>query len=213
MLTDVGTLVQDEGLNAPPQPQPHQPRLEEIFTYNTTVDPNALPCLPVEPGSQRWDLEVPSEQQPPPPPGNFASYIAAQYDEAPAWSNTTAIATVNSNDSSTNHVSASSSSSNGNKRKLEDHVGVFSIRSNPEENRRKRKAFDPDTRKAVAVVRKVGSCSRCKARRIKVSDVPDLMLPSDLIMSSATFQAHAWRVGRRQRVSVSQSISASARHC
>jgi hypothetical protein len=148
--------------------------MEEILTYNTTVNPNALPYLTVDQGIQRWDLEAPSERQPPPPPGNFESYVAAQYDEAPAWSNTTAVATVNSNDSSASHISASSSSSSGNKRKLEDHVGVFSIRSNSEENRRKRKAFDPDTRKEVAVVRRVGSCSWCKARKIKVSALPDL---------------------------------------
>ncbi|KAE9375236.1 hypothetical protein N431DRAFT_196566 [Stipitochalara longipes BDJ] len=71
-----------------------------------------------------------------------------------------------SNNSNSNYASLTPSR-NRNKRKLEDHVGCFSVRSNAEGNRRKRQAFDPATRKDVALMRKVKPCSRCKARRVK----------------------------------------------
>jgi hypothetical protein len=170
---DDGTFMYDEGLNAPPQPHPHQPQLEESFSYNTTVDSNALQYQDANQGDQRWSLEVPVENQPlpPPPPGNSVDYGTAQYDQSPAWSNTATTVNGDSNRATnlTNHAVASSTGSRGNNQTLEDHIGVFSIRSNLEENRRRRRAFDPETRRKVAMLRKVGSCSRCKARRIRVS--------------------------------------------
>ncbi|PMD15544.1 hypothetical protein NA56DRAFT_753817 [Hyaloscypha hepaticicola] len=170
-LMEDGTFMYDEGLNAPPQPQPHQPQLEESFSYNTTVDSNVLQCQNANQGDQRWSLEVPGENQPlpPPPPGNSENYGTTQYDQSPAWSNTSSTVNGDSNHASnlTNHAIVSSTGSRGNNHTLEDHIGIFSIRSNPEENRRRRRAFDPETRRKVAMLRKVGSCSRCKARRIR----------------------------------------------
>ncbi len=124
-------------------------------------------------GDQRWSFDVPGENQqlPPPPLESSVNYRTAQYDQSPAWSNTATTVTGNSNRASnlTNQAVASSTGSRGNNQTLEDHIGVFYIRSNPEENRRRRRAFDPETRRNVAMLRKVGSCSRCKERRIRVS--------------------------------------------
>jgi hypothetical protein len=163
----------DEGLNALPQPQPHQPQLEESFSYNTTVDSNVLQYQNSNQGDQVWSLEVPGEDQTLPLPllGSSANYGNAQFDQAPAWSNTAATLSEHSNHTSnlTSHAITSSTGSRGNNHTLEDHIGVFSIRSNQEENRRRRRAFDPEARRRVAMLRKVGSCSRCKARRIRVS--------------------------------------------
>jgi len=163
----------DEGLDALPQPQPHQPQLEEGFSYNTTVDSNVLQYQNFSQGDQVWSLEIPGEDQPLPPPplGSAANYGSAQFDQAPAWSNTAATLSGNSNHASnlTSNPILFSTASRGNNHAIEDHIGVFSIRSNQEENRRRRRAFDPETRRKVAMLRKVGSCSRCKARRIGVS--------------------------------------------
>jgi hypothetical protein len=148
----------------------------------------------------RWDSPTITERQSPPSqpsqPGGFETYVASQYDDAPAWSDTshtTAVVGFNDNDSTMNYASqltnrSGSGASNANqassrpnrpnnKRKLEDHIGCFSVHNNTEGSRRKRRAFDPATRKEVALMRKIKPCSRCKARRVKVSPSQDLELP------------------------------------
>jgi hypothetical protein len=158
----------------------------------------AQPSSPPE--NLRWDSPTITERQSPPSqpsqPGGFETYVASQYDDAPAWSDTshtTAVVSFNDNDSTRNYASqltnrSGCSASNANqasskpnrtknKRKLEDHMGCFPVRSNTEGSRRKRRAFDPATRKEVALMRKIKPCSRCKARRVKVSPSQDLELP------------------------------------
>jgi hypothetical protein len=183
-LMEDRTFMYDEGLNVPTQPQPHQSQLEESFSYNTTVDSHALQHQTANQADERWGLGVRGENQPLPQPGSSVNYGTAQYGQAPAWSNTAATVSEDSNHASnlTSHAVASSTGSRGNNHTLEDHIGVFSIRSNPEENRRRRRSFDPEMRRKVAMLRKVGSCSRCKARRIRVSVPTKVMVPSHLII-------------------------------
>jgi hypothetical protein len=210
---EIRTFVQDEGFNVQPQPQPHQPQLVEILTYNTTVHADELSYYRVD--QEGLDLEFKGPVRRPPTASwseNVATYVTAQYDEAPAPSSTTALVRVNHSRSSTTHASAPIFN-RGNKRRLEDHVGCFSIHDNSEGTSRKRRAFDPDARKKVAVIRKVGSCSRCKARRVKVSFGLDFALKLHLTISSATSRAHAWHAGKQRRASVSRNTFAYVKRC
>ena len=184
---DLASFSPVAGFNVPqPRTLPDQNPFVEFFSYNTTFHQNVLAQPMSSSDDLRWDSTTITKRQTPLPQlGNFATYVAAQYDEAPAWSTTTALVDLNDNNSAANNASqitnrsgsnASStnqtsptSSRTRNKRKLEDHIGCFSVRGNGEGSRRKRQAFDPATRKDVALMRKVKPCSRCKARRVKVS--------------------------------------------
>jgi hypothetical protein len=212
------TFVDDEGFNV--QPQPHQPQLEEFPTYSTTIHSDEFSYSGVGQEANYLEFEVPIVRQPTASwSENVATYVAAQaqYDEAPAPSSMSAVAHVNNSGASTNHSRSNQpsaiTSSSSNKRKLEEHVGCFSIYSDPKENRRKRQAFDQETRKKVAMIRKVGSCSRCKARRVKVSFGPDFVLTSLLIPSSAISQVPALHAGRQQIASASRNTFAFVKHC
>jgi hypothetical protein len=172
LLLDLSPFSQDAGFSAPPpQPQAGQLQPEEFPTYDATVYSNELLLQNVGPDYLMWGLDRSSERQltvlEPRDMAPILSDQRFQFDEAPARSSITTMLLANNTRQSITGASASSLSRN--KRKLEEHVGCFSIYNNPAETRRKRQAFDPSRRKEVALMRKVKPCSRCKARRIKVS--------------------------------------------
>jgi hypothetical protein len=204
-------FVDDEGFYSQPQPQPHDAPLEDLLTYDTTTHSNAPLPSNVGEGALGCDLNFLSERQSEALGStDFATLVAAQYDEAPTYSSMTAALRVNNNRSSTNNSSASPSrSSNSNKRKLEDHVGCFSIHSASEENRRKRQAFDPETRKDVALIRIVKPCLRCKIRKVKASVPPNFSCALHLMIFSANSLARVRHAGRPQRAPHSQSTFAT----
>lgn len=186
-MMDTGNFITDEGFNVPTMLQPYRPQPEEFPTYNATVHSNVFSTSAIDQEGLDTEFEYPPEEQPTASwSENVATYVATTYGEAPAWSSITALVRVSHNNSTNNvaFTTASSSGSrnhpktncatpsskgSGNKRKLEDYVGCFSILIHPEDNKRKRRAFGPEERKDVAIKRKVKACSRCKGRKVKVS--------------------------------------------
>jgi hypothetical protein len=169
-----GPFVDDEGFYF--QPQPHQPQPEALLTYNTTIHSNALSFSDVSQGGHRSGLGFAIERQSSTSGSeDLATYDTVQYGEALVSSSMIAVLPVNNNRPSVDkpQVSARRSSIN-NKRKFEDHVGRFSIRGGAEEYKRKRQAYDQETREEVALMRIVGPCSRCQAKKVKVRCFPNL---------------------------------------
>jgi len=203
---DLAAFSPVAGFNiAQPRPLPDQNPFVGFLSYNTTFHQNVLANPNSGPDNLRWDsatVPVPERQPTFQQPDNFETYVAAQQDDGPAWSDSSALVGLNESNSTLNHASeltirsgnknsyvnqASSARSRAKeKRKLEDHMGCFSVRSNAEGSRRKRQAFDPAKRKDVALMRKVKPCSRCKARRVKVSLGQSLLLPSHLLITTVS---------------------------
>jgi hypothetical protein len=177
-----------EGFNAtPPQLQPDQPQPEEIPTHDTTLYSNGLSFRTVDSESLRWNPENFSEGLPPNsvPRGSdsFFSVQTLQFDETPTSSSVTTMVCVNNTRSSKLDVSAPLKRLDK-KRKLSDHTGCFPIRENPAENKRTRRAFDPVRRKKIAMLREVGACSRCKARRVEVRLIIPFMNTTNYLQCS-----------------------------
>lgn len=188
----VGPFMDNEGFIF--QPQPYQPQPEALLMYNATTHSNALTFADLGQGGLRCNLGLISEGQfSSPGCANLTPYDVVQYGEAPACSAMTAVLRVNNNPSSTYNpqVLPSTSSTKNNKRKFKDHVGCFSIRKDAAEHKRKRQAFDPKTRQEVALMRRLGPCTRCSIKKVKVSDLPRIEQAMHLMIASANFQAHA----------------------
>lgn len=69
-----------------------------------------------------------------------------------------------------------------NKRKLQDHINVFSAKEGRKVTPRRRKAFAPSKKRVVALNRLFGACIQCKLRKGEVSTSPNLTLQSYLIL-------------------------------
>jgi hypothetical protein len=80
---------------------------------------------------------------------------------------------------------SSNSSRNLQKRKLEDMMQTFSAvpdNSDNQASEKRRKNYDPKTRKKVALIRKIGPCKRCGVHRIAVSEVINSSLATFLMV-------------------------------